>query len=338
MRFDLSLVFAIRAGRWQVRVSLFEVDMPLVHCPIATVYGVVQGHQRAVKWRWPLFKFYPSSEDVLLIIMLYFHKLICTVMLLGQAESGKSTLQKQFQLYYASHSLDKERPAWRPVVFFNIIKAVRMILEELDYEFSQSSPTSGGRLPFSDNGVNSTSTMSATSRGKLPALPEDLDSYSPSSGPRPAYMNGSNDTRHSTSVSVSPNASGSGVGLGVGLGAGGGGWPADLTQLRTKLLPLVAVEDALASDLSGGVTIAGGRTGVYVRAGWQALVTPTINRAWPGVGFGGRSGQNGGPPVNDLVARMIAATKEEVAALWKHPNVRGLVKHRKLRLEESASL
>jgi hypothetical protein len=56
-------------------------------------------------------------------------------MLLGQAESGKhltekllfkthftrrflgkSTLQKQFQLYYASSTLDYERPSWRPVV------------------------------------------------------------------------------------------------------------------------------------------------------------------------------------------------------------------------------
>ena len=36
---------------------------------------------------------------------------IMTVMLLGQAESGKSTLQKQFQLFYASKSLDSEKPS-----------------------------------------------------------------------------------------------------------------------------------------------------------------------------------------------------------------------------------
>ncbi|KAJ7782560.1 guanine nucleotide binding protein, alpha subunit [Mycena maculata] len=60
------------------------------------------------------------------------------IMLLGQAESGKSTLQKQFQLYHASHTLDVERPSWRIVVYANLIKAVRTILEELDYEFSSS--------------------------------------------------------------------------------------------------------------------------------------------------------------------------------------------------------
>ncbi|KAJ6616676.1 G-protein alpha subunit [Mycena sp. CBHHK59/15] len=60
------------------------------------------------------------------------------VLLLGQAESGKSTLRKQFQLYHASHTLDMERPSWRIVVYANLIKALRTILEELDYEFSLS--------------------------------------------------------------------------------------------------------------------------------------------------------------------------------------------------------
>ncbi|KAF7357942.1 hypothetical protein MVEN_00840800 [Mycena venus] len=60
------------------------------------------------------------------------------VMLLGQAESGKSTLQKQFQLYHASHTLELERPSWTIVVYANLIKAVRTVLEELDYEFSLS--------------------------------------------------------------------------------------------------------------------------------------------------------------------------------------------------------
>lgn len=246
-------------------------------------------------------------------------------MLLGQAESGKSTLQKQFQLYYASQTLDKERPAWRPVVYFNIIKAVRMILEELDYEFSQSPSQSRPQL---SSVLPPTSTMSSVARGKLPALPE-----SPTQPYGGSAANG---------IGSNPGFSGAlGGGSGSGEGSGGsgiqyanvqGGWQEDLAQLRTKLLPLVAVEDALASDLSGGVTVAGGRTGVYVRAGWQTLVTPAMSR-WPGSNRG-----NNGPPVNDLVARMLAATKEEVAALWNHPSVKALLKFRKLRLEESASL
>lgn len=64
-------------------------------------------------------------------------------MLLGQAESGKSTLQKQFQLYYASQSLNHERPSWIPIVHFNIVKAIRMILDELDYDLSRHDLTTG---------------------------------------------------------------------------------------------------------------------------------------------------------------------------------------------------
>ncbi|KAF7325102.1 hypothetical protein MKEN_00553300 [Mycena kentingensis (nom. inval.)] len=60
------------------------------------------------------------------------------VLLLGQAEAGKSTLQKQLQLYHASHTLDAERPSWRIVVYSNLVKAVRTILDELEYEFAQA--------------------------------------------------------------------------------------------------------------------------------------------------------------------------------------------------------
>ena len=284
-------------------------------------------------------------------------------MLLGQAESGKSTLQKQFQLYYASSQLDKERPAWRPVVHFNIIKAVRMILEELDYEFTQT-PTNANTTTTATTTTTRSQPvpplpplppMSATARGKLPAIPGSGAAYTAA---RAAAANGgagyaSNTNTNGSGYESSSNSSHNNHN-------GGGGWQDDLAQLRTKLLPLVAVEDALARDLSGGVSVTGvsGRSGVFVRSGWQALVAPVSVRGWFGNGGGnnnsnlnsngnGNGNQNGngnagasggGPHVNDLVARMLAATKEEVAALWRHPNVRSIIRSRKLRLDESASL
>lgn len=54
------------------------------------------------------------------------------LLLLGQAESGKSTLQKQFQLLYNPTSLDEEALSWRTVVYYNIARPVRRILEALD--------------------------------------------------------------------------------------------------------------------------------------------------------------------------------------------------------------
>ena len=53
-------------------------------------------------------------------------------MLLGQAESGKSTLQKQFQLIYNPESLEQERASWKSVVYLNIARSVKLILEVLE--------------------------------------------------------------------------------------------------------------------------------------------------------------------------------------------------------------
>ncbi|KAF8649133.1 hypothetical protein AX16_005996 [Volvariella volvacea WC 439] len=189
------------------------------------------------------------------------------VMLLGQAESGKSTLQKQFQLYYASQSLEHERPSWRPVVYFNIIKAVRMILDELDYQFllaSQGEPRIDPAL-----------------------VAQDVQD--------------------------------------------------EIAALRGRLLPLVAMEDSLATELSGGVSIAGGRAGAFVRSGWQALVSSTSTSA------SASSAWSPSAPatvklneVASLAAKTLASLTKDVDALWKHRAVKSLLELRKLRLDESA--
>lgn len=186
-------------------------------------------------------------------------------MLLGQAESGKSTLQKQFQLFYASPTLDRERPSWRPIVYFNVIKAVRSILEELDWEFSTQTDQSFTSL-----------------------------------------------------VNLGPN------------------WPDEIARLRTRLLPLITIEDSLASELSGGVTVSGGRSGVYVRAGWQALVTPT--RSWPLSDIRNSMSSARAGVMANMSSRQLSETQDHVLELWHHPAVKALLRLRKLRLEESAAL
>jgi guanine nucleotide-binding protein subunit alpha len=215
-------------------------------------------------------------------------------MLLGQAESGKhlvnpllhsvsltdlpsgkSTLQKQFQLYYASTTLDYERPSWRPVVYFNVIKAIRMILDELDYEFSR-----------------------ARAKVALPAVMEEV----------PVNSAGDANTWSSSEVETS------------------------VSQLRAKLLPLVAIEDTLASELSGGVSVSGGRTGAYVRSGWQALVTPSwaISDNRPTV--------RQASEIINLAGKTLNATVDAIKSLWDHHAVKHLLDTRQLRLDESAPL
>ncbi|CAA7260781.1 unnamed protein product [Cyclocybe aegerita] len=181
------------------------------------------------------------------------------VMLLGQAESGKSTLQKQFQLFYASRSLDVERLSWVPVVYFNIIKAIRMILAEVDHESSLHIPNE----PLS-----------------LPEVQQDLNS------------------------------------------------------IRIRLLPLLALESTLASELSGGITLSGGRTGAYVRSGWQALVAPT----WTiGPDLKKPEAPNRTREVTTLVARTLTFAVDDIDTLWTHETIRYYIQRRTIRLDDCAA-
>jgi hypothetical protein len=99
----------------------------------------------------------------------------------------------------------------------------------------------------------------------------------------------------------------------------------------------------LADRLSGGVTVAGsGKGGVYVRSGWQAkTIENAINRAR------GKHGDNSKivldphvetDPMVQTVGKMLGDVHEEIQMLWSHPIVRGLIKRRKLKLDEWAEL
>ncbi|KAJ6513044.1 guanine nucleotide-binding protein [Mycena sanguinolenta] len=84
------------------------------------------------------------------------------LLLLGQAESGKSTLQKQFQLMYKPNSIEQERASWRTVIYFNVVHSLKHILATLEawddsFEddpkaqpsgyYDQSSSSSSSQLP-----------------------------------------------------------------------------------------------------------------------------------------------------------------------------------------------
>ncbi|KAI1791928.1 G-alpha-domain-containing protein [Ganoderma leucocontextum] len=53
------------------------------------------------------------------------------VLLLGQSESGKSTTLKQFQLLHTPASFHKERIAWRFVIYLNLVRSIRRIMEAI---------------------------------------------------------------------------------------------------------------------------------------------------------------------------------------------------------------
>ncbi|KDQ51779.1 hypothetical protein JAAARDRAFT_210909 [Jaapia argillacea MUCL 33604] len=62
------------------------------------------------------------------------------VLLLGQAESGKSTTLKNFQLTFTPNHFYNERSAWRTVIQLNLIRSVKRLLEVLQDEWD-AAPT-----------------------------------------------------------------------------------------------------------------------------------------------------------------------------------------------------
>nr|GAT48707.1 guanine nucleotide-binding protein alpha-4 subunit [Mycena chlorophos] len=95
------------------------------------------------------------------------------LLLLGQAESGKSTLQKQFQLMYRPSSLEQERASWRTVIYFNVVHSLKHILSTLeawDDSFEEDPNSTPSRLndelPPIPSGM-----PRAPSRPESPALP-----------------------------------------------------------------------------------------------------------------------------------------------------------------------
>ncbi|TFK41558.1 guanine nucleotide binding protein, alpha subunit [Crucibulum laeve] len=61
---------------------------------------------------------------------------ICAkILLLGQAESGKSTVLKNFQLHFAPKAFAAEAEAWRPIIHLNLVRSVNFVLNFLSSRF-----------------------------------------------------------------------------------------------------------------------------------------------------------------------------------------------------------
>ncbi|KAJ7745790.1 guanine nucleotide binding protein, alpha subunit [Mycena metata] len=223
------------------------------------------------------------------------------LLLLGQAESGKSTLQKQFQLMYKPNSIEQERASWRTVIYFNVVHSLKHILTALEawddaFEDEPRAQPTGYYEQHS-------SSSSQSSQG-VPPLPNGMPGV-PSRSESPAYS----------------------------------GRNSRIVALRNRLSPLLATDAPLADRLSGGISVSGsGKGGVFVRSGWQAR---TVDKALGKMrSHDDRRGREGYMPEDDgdillqEVGRMLSALKDDVRELWAHPTVKGLIMKRKLKLDE----
>ncbi|VDC04222.1 unnamed protein product [Peniophora sp. CBMAI 1063] len=65
------------------------------------------------------------------------NKVDVKVLLLGQSESGKSTTLKQFQLAHTPAAFRAERMAWRPVIYLNLVRSIRRILDAISPDLDE---------------------------------------------------------------------------------------------------------------------------------------------------------------------------------------------------------
>ncbi|KAF5340882.1 hypothetical protein D9758_012178 [Tetrapyrgos nigripes] len=223
------------------------------------------------------------------------------LLLLGQAESGKSTLQKQFQLMYKPHSLDQERVSWRTVIYFNVIRSIKHILSTLESWDDYIEGVDAGPTKY------------------VPAV------SSPSPGPSSPMMS----PRTPNGISSRSNSPFTSTAAGK----------SSVASLRRRLSPLVAADTQLADKLSGGVAVSGsGKGNVFVRTGWQARTIENAlgrRRQRPSVDVE-KTEENFHDPLIEEIARMLEASKDDIRELWAHPTVKGLIAKRRMKLDEWA--
>jgi guanine nucleotide-binding protein subunit alpha len=209
---------------------------------------------------------------------------------------------------YSPDTLDRERSSWRTVVYFNVARSVKRILEILE---------SHGDM-FDENAPEGPPHDSISSKRTLEdIIRHDIVEESSSSHTSHPYT-------ASTSAAVTESQK-------------------QIATLRLRLSPLVAAESTLADRLSGGVRVSGsGKGSVYVRHGWQ-LRSGGRNLSYRASGSSASPVIDGGSnsavsEVVEEVGRILDNSKEDVKALWRSDVVQKMIKRRRLRLEEWTEL
>ncbi|KAJ7678993.1 guanine nucleotide-binding protein [Mycena polygramma] len=218
------------------------------------------------------------------------------LLLLGQAESGKSTLQKQFQLMYKPNSIEQERSSWRTVIYFNVVHSLKHILTTLEsWDDSFDDIPTG----YYDH--------SSSSQGGVPPLPNGM-ARAPSRAASPAYSGRSN------RITSLRNR---------------------LTPLLATDAPLadrLSGGITLSGSGKGGLLVRSGWQARTVDKTLGKMRKPSVDDSRRG--REGYMHEDDGDILLQEIGRMLSALKDDIRELWAHPTVKGLIMKRKLKLDE----
>ncbi|OSC97274.1 G-protein alpha subunit [Trametes coccinea BRFM310] len=222
------------------------------------------------------------------------------ILLLGQAESGKSTTLKNFQLQFSPQHFAKERAAWKTIIQLNLIRCVKRLLDVLQEEYESSLQTTtpasiakgkgvAGRTPTTVGVRFSTSPLNDHHRrirmrlsALLPVEEELMRKLLPESAGGPAARN---------DVCV----------------RAGSGWKGVLAALSANTstldVPQPPQPPPLVSALKGGSTSRPGTANSQARD-------------------------------KDNPTAVLAACKDDIVALWEDKVVQAVLKKQNVRLQD----
>ncbi|KAI0350747.1 G-protein alpha subunit [Trametes cingulata] len=217
------------------------------------------------------------------------------ILLLGQAESGKSTTLKNFQLQFSPQHFHKERAAWKTIIQLNLIRCIKRLLEVLQEEWESSLQTTTPASIAKGKGV----------AGRTPTTPGVRFSTSPLNDHHRRIrmrLSALLPIEEELTRKLLPDA-GAGGGVRDVCVRAGSGWKGVLAALSANTSTLdVPVQRPLVSAMKGG----GSRPGT---AGSQAKD-------------------------KDNPSAVLAACRDDIVALWEDSVVQGVLKKHNVRLQD----
>ncbi|KAG8977419.1 hypothetical protein FRC05_001817 [Tulasnella sp. 425] len=226
---------------------------------------------------------------------------VIRLLLLGQAESGKSTTLKQFQILHSTNALQSERLSWRLVIHLNLVKSIRRILEAVtNAQSALDSPMTKRSIVPSDDRWDTSASGIACPRMSVDSFQSTLTASTP-------------DTSDFTDFKLRLMP---------------------LLRAEEILATKLASPDSLyyRGDALGGregynrlswTDSAGNGKEMYVRSGdmWK-LETGVVSDI--------------GDPDIDEAANLIFKARDDMMRLWVSPAVRGILEREKINLSESS--
>ncbi|EJF56061.1 G-protein alpha subunit [Dichomitus squalens LYAD-421 SS1] len=221
------------------------------------------------------------------------------ILLLGQAESGKSTTLKNFQLAFSPQHFHKERSAWKTIIQLNLIRNIKRLLEVLQEEWESSLQTTTTASIAKGKGV----------AGRTPTSPGVRFSTSPlTDNHRRIRM------RLSALLPIED-------------------------ELMKKLLPdgAAAVKDVCVRAGSGWKGILTALSANTSTLGPVTPAKPQlqlVSAMKGGSNPSSRPGTADAAKFKDNPTAVLAACKDDIVTLWEDPIVRGVLKKHNVRLQD----